>query len=69
MFFVAGRSITWGSGFCFVPQMALAYRLDAISKWPTKLSISSANPPPTPPRNVSARIKNITHGVLEIIGA
>jgi hypothetical protein len=51
------------------PQMALGYRLDAISKGLTKLLISSANPPPTPPRNVSARIKNITHGAVEIIGA
>ena len=33
----------------------------AISQGPTKLEISSANPPTTSLRKVSARIKNITH--------
>jgi hypothetical protein len=65
----SGRGVSIGNlEFCG-PQMALAYRLAAISKGPTKLSISSANPPPTPPRNVSARIKNIPHGAVEIVGA
>jgi hypothetical protein len=36
----------------------------AISQGPTKLEISSANPPTTSPRNVSARIKSITHGAV-----
>jgi hypothetical protein len=36
----------------------------AISQGPTKLEISSANPPTTSPRKVSARIKNITHGAV-----
>ncbi len=36
---------------------------------PKKLTISGAQPPPTWPRNVSARIKNITNGAVEIIGA
>jgi hypothetical protein len=57
MFFDAGRSITWGTGRggwhwksrVGGPQMELGYRLDANSKRPTKLSISSANLPPTPP--------------------
>ena len=31
---------------------------------PKKLSISRAQPSPTCPRNVSARIKNITHGAI-----
>jgi hypothetical protein len=60
MIFDAGRSITWASGRglgpgnleFFGPKMALAYRVDAISQGPI---------PPTCPRNVSARIKNITH--------
>ncbi len=78
MFFDAGRSLTWGSGRgagtgnleFSGPQMALAYRLDAISKGSTKLSISSASQPPShSPSYVSARIKNITHGAVEIIGA
>ncbi len=34
----------------------------AISQVPSKLEITSANPPTTSPRTVSARIKNITHG-------
>ena len=50
------------------PQMARAYRLDAISQGPKK-SISSAQLLSTCPRNVSARIKNITHGAVQIIGA
>jgi hypothetical protein len=57
MIFDAGRSITWasrrglgpGNLEFFGPQMAVAYRLDAISK---------AQPPPTCPSNGSARIKN-----------
>ena len=35
----------------------------AISQGPTKLSISSANPP-TSPCNLSAHIKNLTHGAV-----
>ncbi len=31
---------------------------------PKKLSISRAQPPPTCPRNVSARIKKIVHGAV-----
>ncbi len=34
-----------------------------------KLSISRAQPPPTCPNNVSARIKNIMHGAVYFIGA
>ncbi len=65
------RSITWASGrglspgnlefLLFGPQMALAYRLDAILLGPK----NSQFPGPAPsscPRNGSARIKNITHG-------
>jgi hypothetical protein len=39
-------------------------RIDAISQDLKKLSISRALPPPTCPRNVSARIKTITRGVV-----
>ncbi len=53
-----------GNFMFFGPQMALAYRLDAISQGPIKLSISRAQPPLTCPHNVSARIKNITHGAV-----
>ncbi len=52
----------------FGPKMALAYRLDAISQGP-KNSRFPFQPPPTCPRNVSAHIKNITHGAISIIGA
>ncbi len=48
----------------FLAQMALAYRLDAISQESKKLSISSAQPTPTCPHNISARIKNIMHRAL-----
>ncbi len=47
----------------FWPQMALAYRLDAISQG-KKLSNSRAQPPPTCPRNGYARIQNILHGAV-----
>jgi hypothetical protein len=45
----------------FGPQMALAYRLDAISQDPKNSQFPGPNPIP---RNVFARIKNITHGVV-----
>jgi hypothetical protein len=47
----------------FGPQMALAYRLEAISQGP-KNSNSRAQPPPTSPRNEYARIQNIMHGAV-----
>ncbi len=53
---------TRGSGFWAPNGTRLSAR--AISQGPTKLEISSANPPTTPPRNVSARIKSITHGAV-----
>ncbi len=46
--------------------MALVYRLDAM---PKKLSNSRAQPPPTSPRHGYARIQNIMHGAVQIIGA
>jgi hypothetical protein len=49
----------------FGPQMALAYRLDAISQGPKKLSNSRAQPPTTCPRNGYARIQNIMHGLYK----
>ncbi len=36
----------------------------AISQGPTRLEIPSANPPSFSPANVSARIKNLTHGAV-----
>jgi hypothetical protein len=45
----------------FWPQMALAYRLDAISPGPKKLLNSRAQPLPTSPRKGNARIQNIMH--------
>ncbi len=42
----------------FWPQMALAYRLDAISQGPKNSQI------PTFPRNGYARIQNIMHGAV-----
>ncbi len=55
-----GGRVGGGEGVeLFGPQMALAYLLDAISQDP-KNSTSRVQPPATCPRNVSARIKNIT---------
>ncbi len=48
----------------FGPQMALAYRLDAIFHRAQKLSNSRVQPPPTCPSNGYARIQNITHGAV-----
>jgi hypothetical protein len=48
----------------YILMLLAVYRLDAISQGPKKLSISRAQPPPTCPRNVSAHIKNITHGAV-----
>jgi hypothetical protein len=48
----------------FGPQMALALSARCHFTGPEKLSISRAQPYPACPRNVSARIKNITHGVV-----
>jgi hypothetical protein len=52
MIFDAGRSITWASGRglgpgsfeFFGPQMALAYRLEAISQGPKNSRFSGPNP-------------------------
>ncbi len=76
MFFDAGRSITWAMGkleqvgpdeissfLGGAQKIALAYRIDAISKGP-KNSTSRAQPPPTCRRNVSACIKNIMRGAI-----
>jgi hypothetical protein len=52
----------------FGPQMALAYQLDVISHGP-KILISRAQQTPSCPRNRSARIKNITHWAVQIIGS
>ncbi len=68
--FDASRSISWVSGRGLGPgnleffgtQMALAYRLNAISQGPKNSQFSRVRPHPTCPRNVSARIKNIMHG-------
>jgi hypothetical protein len=46
----------------FGPKMALAYRLDAISKDPKNSRFSGPNPPPTRSCNGTARIENVKHG-------
>jgi hypothetical protein len=53
----------------FGPQMARAYRLDAVSQGPKNSLFPGPTPPLSCPRNVSARIKHITHGAIQIIGA
>jgi hypothetical protein len=52
--FDAGRYITWASGRGMGPGNGEFFG-------PKKLEIFSAQPPPTCPRNVYARIKNITY--------
>jgi hypothetical protein len=73
MIFDACRSITWASGRglgprnleLFGPQMALAlaHRLDAISRRAQKLNFE-AQRPLTFPSKGSARIKTIAHGAV-----
>jgi hypothetical protein len=49
----------------FWPQMALAYRLDAIAfTGPKKLEISRAHPLPLAFVKDAARFKSITHGAV-----
>ncbi len=48
----------------FGPQMALAYRLDAISQGPKYSQIPEPKPPHTSPRNGYAHIQNIMHGAV-----
>ncbi len=70
MIFDAGRSITWASGRglspenleFFGPQMALAYRLDAISQGPKSLNFQGPTPLPLALVMDAAQIKSITHG-------
>jgi hypothetical protein len=65
-------SITWASGRglgpgnldFLLPQMALAYRLDAISQGPKKSRFPGPNPIP-----LALITKNITHRAIKIIGA
>ncbi len=47
-----------------IVEMALAYRLGAISQGPINSLFPGLKPPPTCPRNESAPFKNITHGAL-----
>jgi hypothetical protein len=56
--FDACRYITWGSGG---PLMALACRLVPFHRGPQNSRFPAPTPPTTSPRNVSARIKSITH--------
>ncbi len=53
----------------FGPQMALAYRLDAISQGPKNSQFPGPNPLPLALVNGYARIKNIMHGAVKIISA
>jgi hypothetical protein len=53
----------------FGPQMALAYRLDAMSQGPKNSRFPGPNPLPLALVTDAGRIKSITHGaVLIIIG-
>jgi hypothetical protein len=71
MLLMQASSITWASGRglgpgnleFFGPQMALAYRLDAISQG-LNLSIFRAQPLPLALLMDAARIKSITHGAV-----
>jgi hypothetical protein len=48
----------------FGPQMALAYRLDAISQGPKNSQFPGPNPLPFALVNGYARIQNIMHGAV-----
>ncbi len=48
----------------FGPQMALAYRLDAISQGPKNSQFPGPNPLPLALVKDAARIKSITHGAI-----
>jgi hypothetical protein len=48
----------------FGPQMALAYRFDAISSQGPKTLEFQGPTPPTSPRNEYARIQNIMQGAV-----
>jgi hypothetical protein len=52
------------TGDFFEPQMALAYRLDAISQGPKKSRFSGPNLLPLALVMDAARIKSITHGAV-----
>jgi hypothetical protein len=76
--FDAGRYIRWGSGgvglaldissFVGPCEMARTDRRVQFGAQKTR-DIQRQPHPPTSPPNVSARIKNFTHGAVEIIGA
>jgi hypothetical protein len=53
----------WNLNF-FGPQMALAYRLNAISQGPKKSRFPGPNPLPLALVMDAARIKSITHGAI-----
>ena len=55
-----------GAGYLefFGPQIALAYRLDAISQGPKNSWIPGPNPLPLALINGYARIQNIMHGAV-----
>jgi hypothetical protein len=55
-------SHTSPSGQFWAPNGTCLLRLDDILQSSKKVLISRAQPPPTCPRNESARIKNITYG-------
>ncbi len=65
-------SITWASGMGLSPgnlnfcgsQMALAYRLDAISQGQKSLDFQGPNPSPLALVMDTAHIKSITHGAV-----
>ncbi len=60
----SGKGLGPGILDFFGPQMALAYRLDAISQGPKNSQIPGPNPLPIGPNNGYARIQNIMHGAV-----
>jgi hypothetical protein len=71
MILMQAASITWAGGRGLGPgnpQMAFAYRLDAISQGPKNSRFPGPNPIPLAQVMDAARIKSITHGDVKIIG-
>jgi hypothetical protein len=72
MLLMRAASITWASGWGLGPgnleffglQMALVYRLDAVSKGLKNSQYPGPNPLPLAHIMEAARIKSITHGAV-----
>ncbi len=63
-YYVPERSFMQVTDYFFGSQMALSYRLDAISQGPKKSRFPGPNPLPLALVMDAARIKSSTHGAV-----